>query len=485
MLDETELSLETALLLRPLPRSMWNGDEPMRFGGKPRLPQDVAWPRDETGHPLHFIVEIDLSRLPRDAAGYPTPDLLAQGSLFLFLPLDFDRLYSEKPGRLVFTPDDVSTLPECDPPSDLGDIGTMDPNHVHEDGTTEDGRLLVRQKAEVLQFRSERAINRLAEPDGGAWKRANQRHQAAVLQALKEARTFPGDDPEKLAPFLKIPLSFRQYLHRLRARHLDWEFIFDWSKDFFERCQHETLGHLYDMQKAGVQPKRVAWAIRSIQKTLDKVGGARFAQGRKPNFYNFFAPVSVARAFDWQARRWMALSRFRTGALSPETLDLFVDMLIEIDRRANQKDEAGEPLGLRAGLLYYRVKGHGLRSDWTRTMARNALRHACDRAVTREPQQAEGVSKDELWDRRIVEAQNQLVGSKASREVMPFQMFGLGYDYGSLHPKRDDDVLLFQFGEGFGLPLETGQDPVLQIWIKRDDLAAGRFDRVDYTLDMS
>lgn len=141
----------------------------------------------ETGQALHFIVEIDLSRLPRDAAGYPTPNFPAQGSLIFFLPLDFDRLYSEIPGTLVQTPDDVSALPECDPPSDLGDIGTMDPNHVHEDRTIGNGRLLVHQRAQDLPFLSESAINPLEVPDGGALKQANQRYEDALRQALREA----------------------------------------------------------------------------------------------------------------------------------------------------------------------------------------------------------------------------------------------------------------------------------------------------------
>src|SRR5215467_1666014 len=70
-----------------------------RLGGLPALPADLAWPRHgESGAPLHFLAQVDLSRLP------PTPldgaanaaSLPNSGLLFFFADMVEEMLWNEK-----------------------------------------------------------------------------------------------------------------------------------------------------------------------------------------------------------------------------------------------------------------------------------------------------------------------------------------------------------------------------------------------------
>ena len=481
------------LLVRPLPRCMWRGDEPIRFGGKPRLGPGTRWPRDKNGKALHFVAEANLGRLPRSASGYPTPDFPKKGTLSLFLPLHLDLLYAASAVAVVFTPEHPSTLMECELPSDLADIGTMQSNLVHADGTTDNGRLLVRQRAEVLPFPSDHAVNRLAlnmvEEAGtniGPWKQANCHHEEGLAQALSTARPFPPfpNETQDSADLVnRIPKALREHLLELQARHLTWEFIFDWSKDFYDRCHDKILERLRSTHDAGAQGILNSTAIWNVATSKKKVQEHAFGEGPKPVFFAFDTPIAVTETFDRQAKRWMALAQFQTGPVSAQMLKRFVDMLVEIERHASKKDAHGNLLGPWLGLFDDTVIGHGLQADTTHSLAKMALQDACKRAVAREQQDFKRLDQDERWDRRIVTLQSQPAGPRFSPGTMPLQMFGLGFEIESSVRDHANDILLFQFGDSFGLPLEIGPDAVLQIWIKPEDLADGRFDRLECTMD--
>lgn len=91
------------------------------FGGMPELPSDYEWPRHgETNLPLHFLGQIDLSRIP------PLPSesrlqLPEQGFLYFFYDVEesydfynFETaskvLYSAHPGRSTAAPMDLPAL---------------------------------------------------------------------------------------------------------------------------------------------------------------------------------------------------------------------------------------------------------------------------------------------------------------------------------------------------------------------------------------
>ena len=106
------------------------------------------------------------------------------------------------------------------------------------------------------------------------------------------------------------------------------------------------------------------------------------------------------------------------------------------------------------------VIGHGLQADTTHSLAKKALQGACKRAVAREQQDFKRLDQDERWDSRIVTLQCQSADPLFSSGIIPLQMFGLGFEIKSSVRDHANDILLFQFGDSFGLPLEIGPDAV-------------------------
>jgi uncharacterized protein YwqG len=77
-----------------------------KLGGRPTLPADIDWPRQgQTGMPLHFLSQIDLSSLPTtplyNAPGAPT--LPKRGLLFFFADMVEEMLWGENGGPLAAT----------------------------------------------------------------------------------------------------------------------------------------------------------------------------------------------------------------------------------------------------------------------------------------------------------------------------------------------------------------------------------------------
>lgn len=60
-------------------------------------------------------------------------------------------------------------------------------------------------------------------------------------------------------------------------------------------------------------------------------------------------------------------------------------------------------------------------------------------------------------------------------------MFGLGFEAQSAVSDHAKNILLLQISDSFGLPVDVRS--VVQIWITAEDLAQGRFDRVELTAD--
>jgi uncharacterized protein YwqG len=99
-----------------------------KLGGLPALPPNTAWPRQlEAGTPLHFLAQIDLSRLPSTPLkGDPgSLRLPHNGFLFIFADMVEEMLWGENGGpfattRVIFA---ERTGPERSPPDDTPDVG--------------------------------------------------------------------------------------------------------------------------------------------------------------------------------------------------------------------------------------------------------------------------------------------------------------------------------------------------------------------------
>jgi len=99
-----------------------------KLGGLPTLPSNTDWPRQrQSGMPLHFLAQIDLSQLPRtplehtlDESGLPR-----NGLLFFFADIVEEMLWGENGGPLATTRVIFSDQsgPERSQPDDTPEIG--------------------------------------------------------------------------------------------------------------------------------------------------------------------------------------------------------------------------------------------------------------------------------------------------------------------------------------------------------------------------
>ena len=98
-----------------------------KLGGRPALPPDIEWPRHgQTGTPLHFLAQIDLTTLPRTPLSNAPdePALPKRGLLFFFADMVEEMLWGKYDGpfattRVIF---DKQAGPERAPPDDMPEI---------------------------------------------------------------------------------------------------------------------------------------------------------------------------------------------------------------------------------------------------------------------------------------------------------------------------------------------------------------------------
>lgn len=94
------------------------------FGGLPRMPADLAWPRRKsTGKPMSFLAQIDLADLPSVAASGGLP---AQGVLWVFAALD-DVMEDREHVAVLYRPKSNPAWVERPAPSGLGPMRDESP----------------------------------------------------------------------------------------------------------------------------------------------------------------------------------------------------------------------------------------------------------------------------------------------------------------------------------------------------------------------
>lgn len=114
---------EAAIWLRPQADGKVS---PTKFGGLPTLPPEMEWPRQkQSGTPLHFLGQIDLSKLPSTPLGFSSgPTLPKSGLLLFFADMVEEMLWNENGGpsattRVVFA---NQAGPERLPPDGIPEI---------------------------------------------------------------------------------------------------------------------------------------------------------------------------------------------------------------------------------------------------------------------------------------------------------------------------------------------------------------------------
>lgn len=505
MKDKTSFDGELAFVMRPITNTMATDKQAVVIGGLPRLPADLDWPRQADGTPTHFFAEIDLSRLPREHQGHRTPDFPLMGTLFIFLPLGDSGFHGTYAAQVLYTEASVAKLPERNPPDDLQDVLVQDPCYMHEDGMTYDGTVVLRRNVEVVPFfsplpthpypfhpwaGSEEEEKSILDDREKQWKL----HLKNIAQALHAARPISSPLRDYLASRLHetaLPYRFRRLQDDFDISLLDWRFVYDWAVAFYRRCLRRTHKELRKAETTWltkwVQPR----VLRRLERLRDDFESFVFdfdahfldVPKGKPK------PPNASEPFDDQAREWVNLALTYKGLLPTDMREAFVEMLVEMDRRADQRTVDGKRLTAGIDMLESTVGGSSFNAATTATYATEAFTQAVNTEPDRFSQYDNGLSQEDTWDLRLlhVDARSMAEPDRAHAVLgtTPLQMFGRGDAVQNAVDDHIGDVLLMQIGEAHGLPFDIPPDMVVHLWISPEDLAIGNFDRVETTIEMT
>lgn len=91
------------------------------FGGLPRLPDGIEWPRSRADDsPLHFVAEIELDALPMFSERSLLP---ASGSLSFFIETNMEGFYDEQVAcAVIYSPEHLASTPLRSAPDGLSEI---------------------------------------------------------------------------------------------------------------------------------------------------------------------------------------------------------------------------------------------------------------------------------------------------------------------------------------------------------------------------
>lgn len=481
--------VEPAIVLKPLSTIDATACEPIRLGGLPQLPPEIDWPRSKHG-PLHFFAQIDLARLPRqvETAGHVAamPDFPSAGSVFVFLPLNSDRIYEEPSAVVRYTTADVSELPERELPKDIPSLAASD--HVHPDGIAPCKTKLIRQFAIPLPYLSARAENPLwrnlqrGDPDTDLSARdaAHALQEASLASVLGPPPVSA--KPGKRAHLLPPQSYFGKHNIPEPERFLwSWELIFRWSKEFLRLCLNETLQELYryrDLEPERDDIRSIIRAFRSKRTAVKKRTHTPKGGALPLNWIMRMIRNGPRRrqSFDVQATGWLKVSSNARGFVPEWVKHRFVILLREILNATTQEDAVSD-LQMLAGFKGQLWVNHHNVAGQAITAFENALAKMGPRAI--HPK-----SKEQLWLERLIQQTTiptQPTGGNFGGGNMPLQMFGAGFLMQSAAVDHAQDVLLLQIGDPFGIALNLSA--LVQIWIHPADLGHGDFNRIVATVE--
>lgn len=109
---------DAVLLYRPYPPHVKTSTN-SKFGGLPRLPAHIPWPRDSNETPLHFLAQIDCSDIK------VSTQLPNKGVLFFFGRDDEEQLWTDTSNStsVIYSADATASTVHQIPPPDLPPIG--------------------------------------------------------------------------------------------------------------------------------------------------------------------------------------------------------------------------------------------------------------------------------------------------------------------------------------------------------------------------
>lgn len=414
---------------------------------------------------MHFFAQVDLAALPRSMEQadqtFHMPEFPKSGTLFFFLPLEADMIFQDG-ASVIFTPDEVADVPERLPPDDtplIEEEGYVDSAEVMPCAT-----MLNRQYGATGTYLSYRAENPLwrnmERPSNPQEVYERDLAYAAQMKSLGIEYHVPLPDPEAVSEpiFEEIPGWFQGSFER-GVFQWQWEYIFEFAKRAHAACHNLPVQVIEDYNEApNARYRRFIDKMKAQKAEIlnERLDGK---SGWWQSIAGDHAPSTNIRT-DVQFKRWMHYARHRQSTpMGEDDKRAFVAMLTKIKHDADTDAEAN--------LATLARVGHDFQGWDIYSICKDAFREIAH-------------ERSDLHPGRHAEPQFNF-GDMDTRQL---QMFGLGYVLQSAPIEHEDKVLLLQLSNACGVNYGD-VDMLLQVWITREDLAAGRFDRTISTLDMS
>lgn len=487
------------IILRPMLATRHTGKETSFIGGAPQLPDKLDWPTFGPGKtPLHFFAQIDLSQVPPElnAGGvtWPISNFPASGFLQVFLPLEDTMIYDWPPVLLYF--EDQENNAERMPPIDLPDLGTS--KVVDFELASQGGKLLPHAALEFLPYMSfRRAVTENGEeqPTPATQELITAATQASLTETLGQPQ--PGS-----AEAIALAQRFQDHIALTTPPGLDqaedadlqpidqWQMVFEWSREFIMSLIDEILRVANGMLATNNGPETLPQAVNGFETLKRRFLAINHAEaGREsPNlnpphlgwFTRIWSGLVASNEVDIQALRWMRRAKGKSAQMSPAEIVEFTQFLQRIEDQATSTQY---------------IKLQMLRGTPGVTIKRGKLRQAAAKAISHAAKER-GPAHDDpnanqlgpnwiAWQAKVARSTYfEGVGPIQGYNQQPLQMFGEGDDIQSTAFENRDKIMLLQLGNRFGTGINYG-DTAIQIWISPKDLAQGRFDRIEHTVDAS
>lgn len=436
------------------------------FCGFPQLPPDIPWPVNGRSEPLHFVLQLDCRSVPRiiedEDRILMLPALPASGTLFLFAKADASQLIPSDV-CLLYSPDQVSDLPEREPPPDLTPPRGrhywnphLEPRRTALDddpsadapdfnGACSDPRLPYEPK---LPFEPTIYPSFRPPPE-------DTHDYEKVYQALEQTLATPlPDDP--LA--IESPVFV-----------LDW--LPNWYPEFL-RNRAEIGPSVGSMVLCNV-PQSYPWRWIEIREAAARL--VYFEPEEclcDPKAFEFLWPISFKHtARDWYQR---SLDHMPLDRVTSEVAQEFREWLMALDG-AGRKIPKDRDRDDNASFRWQ----YDVRETFQRAMNRLAL-PSLEKTLywlIHDSEADDLPAKIKLAGSRMLRfkrSESTSIDYPHTPKPQPNQLFA--------QPETEqtgrDEVLLFELTSDYGMISQWGVSRWLQVWISPEDLSANRFDKI-------
>lgn len=399
----------------------------LRVGGAPRLPEPLNWPRDNADRPMHFFGAFDFARIPKSFEVNPVspvPDVPGNGTGLIFLNMlaqsddEFDAtiLYCETQDRV-----------ELDGrlPANLEPMTTS--QYVDETKLSSCGRMFTRSDHALTA--TEDRVRR--EPPLAL----SFRSLDSIFDALIDDSTRPLDQSQSFQIASEIVTGFyevtRNELHNWHSQNVDARTV-------------EKLEGRLAKQKAKIDGI-------SIDETAPFLDRLRYGNGKLPQPTEILDDLFIS---------WMRYVRVNCEGRNTSKKLTDAEMAwfrAACDRIVRLENDTSPPMLECLG----RMRNH----DVTREEVASDLHNHFTERLTQKAQYAATLGRPP-----VVFPKFKMFGKSDREATSAFDEYKSEYGDGK-------HILLFQFGDAFG-PCYLLVDCLLQVWIRPEDLAQGKFDRI-------